>query len=79
MEKQQGAIKFNCTLLFRLIAPLYFAIYQLFKSISAIGAIKIRKKTPGGESLVQPTTFQPTGELLLFLRDVYIGNIARAF
>jgi len=48
VEKQQGAIKFNCTLLFRLIAPLYFVVYQLFKSISAIGAIKIRKKTPGG-------------------------------
>jgi hypothetical protein len=48
VEKQQGAIKFNCTLLFRLIAPLYFAVCQLLKSISAIGAIKIRKKTPGG-------------------------------
>ena len=47
MEKQQGAIKFNCTLLFRLIAPLYSTVYQPIKSISAIGAIKIRKKTLG--------------------------------
>jgi hypothetical protein len=53
VERQQGAIKFNCTLLFRLIAPLYFIIYQPFKPISAIGAIKIRKKTLGREREIE--------------------------
>ena len=47
VERQQGAIKFNCTLLFRLIAPLYSTVCQPLKLISAISASKIRKKTPG--------------------------------